>query len=172
MTKAAEFRFVYGEDPWAKDEGQSIALLVLDHGAAERLARVRRARTWGEAFAGSPLGLVDVNRERAECGEPPRHHEEPFDLQAEMDDESGLVYHWQVLSEFLAADEVGKISRERLEPLLGEHIRFEVGMDCHRCYLRRDESAFLVWELLRELEPGKVTFSRDDGLVREVREEW
>ena len=33
-------------------------------------------------------------------------------------------------------------------------------------------SAFLVWDLFRESGLHRVTFSRDDALIAEVRAEW
>ena len=168
-----ELRLVYGKDPWAEAEENDITLLVLDHEIAERVARFRRAKTWGDAFSDWPEGLEDLNRYRAEDGEPPRLPEALFDAASEYMDESGLLYRTHVESEDVAASLLGELLKEGLKPLVGIHVRFETGMiDCNRGYLRDDESAFLVWALFRESGLRRVIFSRDDALIAEVRAEW
>src|SRR5688572_10986393 len=124
-------RLVYGMDPWATREGEEIALVVLDHPTSLLLLQMSTARTWGEAFIGFAERLKEENQKRAESDEPHRLPDESFNLDAESEAESGLVYRLLVEAEVAAARTVADIPRERLEPLLDDHIRFESGMvDC------------------------------------------
>ena len=170
MTRRRKPPLVYGVDPMAVSEGEDIAMVVLDLETARLLGQIRAAKTWGEAFAGFDEGLDKENQKRWESERPPRLPNEPFDLVEESTPEAGIVYRLLVETESTAANAISGVPQDQLKPLLDQHIRFESGMvDCFRCYLKSDESAFLVWDLLRGPKRREVQLTRDDALVSSIR---
>ena len=158
-------RLIYGKDPFS--EGEHISLIVFDQNETDLSNQLYDAKTWGDALRGYPDIWKALNEYRWEGDEPPLKAEDPFDYKAESEPEYGLVYLTAVRSEINAANLVSALPREELK----DHVRFESGMvDCFRCFLRNDDSASLVADLLTAQHGAPVTIERSDSHIGWLQE--
>ena len=159
----SKLRLMYGKDPWADDD---MSLIVLDADVVKILRQLESAETWGEVVEAWPDALDERNEWQEYLGKPPVKAEDEFDFRSESMPDKGLVYLASLSADSNAAEAISRLTSGQLT----DDIRFETGIDCFQCYLRDDECAARLLELLRERYGNKVSLVRDDSEVAYIQE--